>query len=132
MKHIVKHIHFVGIGGAGMSGIAEVLSISATGERLGPSRNATTGASSALGARIAIGHDAANIEGATRWSSTAVRRQPGSAGRAPRRIPIVPRAVMLAELAPVAGIAIAGTHGKTTTTSLSRACSPPAASIRPS
>ena len=75
MKHIVKHIHFVGIGGAGMSGIAEVLvnlGYEVSGSDL--SRNAVTDRLQALGARIAIGHDAANIEGANAVVvSTAVR-----------------------------------------------------------
>ncbi|ACC71844.1 UDP-N-acetylmuramate--L-alanine ligase [Paraburkholderia phymatum] len=122
MKHIVKHIHFVGIGGAGMSGIAEVLvnlGYQVSGSDL--SRNAVTERLAALGARIAIGHDAANIEGANAVVvSTAVRSDnPEVLAARHRRIPIVPRAVMLAELMRLKqGIAIAGTHGKTTTTSL--------------
>ncbi|CAG4885561.1 UDP-N-acetylmuramate--L-alanine ligase [Paraburkholderia saeva] len=122
MKHIVKHIHFVGIGGAGMSGIAEVLvnlGYQVSGSDL--SRNAVTDRLAALGARIAIGHDEANIEGANAVVvSTAVRSDnPEVLAARHRRIPIVPRAVMLAELMRLKqGIAIAGTHGKTTTTSL--------------
>jgi len=122
MKHIVKHIHFVGIGGAGMSGIAEVLvnlGYQVSGSDL--SRNAVTERLAALGARIAIGHDAENIEGANAVVvSTAVRSDnPEVLAARHRRIPIVPRAVMLAELMRLKqGIAIAGTHGKTTTTSL--------------
>ncbi|HXZ07985.1 MAG TPA: UDP-N-acetylmuramate--L-alanine ligase [Paraburkholderia sp.] len=122
MKHIVKHIHFVGIGGAGMSGIAEVLvnlGYQVSGSDL--SRNAVTDRLAALGARIAIGHDADNIEGANAVVvSTAVRSDnPEVLAARHRRIPIVPRAVMLAELMRLKqGIAIAGTHGKTTTTSL--------------
>jgi len=122
MKHIVKHIHFVGIGGAGMSGIAEVLvnlGYHVSGSDL--SRNAVTERLAALGARIAIGHDAENIEGANAVVvSTAVRSDnPEVLAARHRRIPIVPRAVMLAELMRLKqGIAIAGTHGKTTTTSL--------------
>ncbi|MGF6598981.1 UDP-N-acetylmuramate--alanine ligase [Paraburkholderia sp. GAS448] len=122
MKHIVKHIHFVGIGGAGMSGIAEVLvnlGYQVSGSDL--SRNGVTDRLAALGARIAIGHDAENIEGANAVVvSTAVRSDnPEVLAARHRRIPIVPRAVMLAELMRLKqGIAIAGTHGKTTTTSL--------------
>lgn len=122
MKHIVKHIHFVGIGGAGMSGIAEVLvnlGYQVSGSDL--SRNAVTERLEALGARVAIGHDAANIEAANAVVvSTAVRSDNPEVLAARRlRVPIVPRAVMLAELMRLKqGIAIAGTHGKTTTTSL--------------
>ncbi|WP_186103873.1 UDP-N-acetylmuramate--L-alanine ligase [Burkholderia gladioli] len=122
MKHIVKHIHFVGIGGAGMSGIAEVLvnlGYQVSGSDL--SRNAVTERLEALGARVAIGHDAANIEGANAVVvSTAVRSDnPEVLAARGLRVPIVPRAVMLAELMRLKqGIAIAGTHGKTTTTSL--------------
>ncbi|MBR8429975.1 UDP-N-acetylmuramate--L-alanine ligase [Burkholderia cenocepacia] len=122
MKHIVKHIHFVGIGGAGMSGIAEVLvnlGYAVSGSDL--SRNAVTDRLEALGARIAIGHDAANIEGANAVVvSTAVRSDnPEVLAARAKRVPIVQRAVMLAELMRLKqGIAIAGTHGKTTTTSL--------------
>ncbi|WP_179404923.1 UDP-N-acetylmuramate--L-alanine ligase [Burkholderia guangdongensis] len=122
MKHIVKHIHFVGIGGAGMSGIAEVLAnlgYEVSGSDI--ARNAVTDRLAALGARIAIGHDAANIEGANAVVvSTAVRSDnPEVLAARAKRVPIVPRAVMLAELMRLKqGIAIAGTHGKTTTTSL--------------
>jgi UDP-N-acetylmuramate--alanine ligase len=122
MKHIVKHIHFVGIGGVGMSGIAEVLvnlGYQVSGSDL--SGNAVTDRLAALGARIAIGHAAENIEGANAVVvSTAVRSDnPEVLAARHRRIPIVPRAVMLAELMRLKqGIAIAGTHGKTTTTSL--------------
>ncbi|AXK64403.1 MULTISPECIES: UDP-N-acetylmuramate--L-alanine ligase [Burkholderia] len=122
MKHIVKHIHFVGIGGAGMSGIAEVLvnlGYEVSGSDL--SRNAVTDRLEALGARIAIGHDAANIAGANAVVvSTAVRSDnPEVLAARHQRVPIVQRAVMLAELMRLKqGIAIAGTHGKTTTTSL--------------
>jgi UDP-N-acetylmuramate--alanine ligase len=122
MKHIVKHIHFVGIGGAGMSGIAEVLvtlGYRVSGSDL--SRSASTDRLASLGARIAIGHDAGNIEGADAVVvSTAVRSDnPEVLAARRQRVPIVPRAVMLAELMRLKqGIAIAGTHGKTTTTSL--------------
>ena len=122
MKHAVKHIHFVGIGGAGMSGIAEVLhnlgyAISGSDQH----ESATTRALKKLGIRIAIGHDAAHIAGAEAVvTSSAVRGDNAEviAARS-KRIPVVPRAVMLAELMRLKqGIAIAGTHGKTTTTSL--------------
>ena len=124
MKHAVKHIHFVGIGGAGMSGIAEILhnlgyrisgsdqSESATTERAGRAR--ASASRSATTPRNIAGAEAVVT------SSAVQRRQPGGAWRRARaRIPVVPRAVMLAELMRLKqGIAIAGTHGKTTTTSL--------------
>ena len=122
MKHKIKNIHFVGIGGAGMSGIAEVLhnlgyAVSGSDQ----SESATTRALTKRGIRIAIGHDAANIAGAEAVvTSSAVRGDNAEviAARS-KRIPVVPRAVMLAELMRLKqGIAIAGTHGKTTTTSL--------------
>jgi len=122
MKHIVKHIHFVGIGGAGMSGIAEVLlnlGYQVSGSDL--SQNAVTERLRALGARVEIGHREENIEGANAVVvSTAVRPDnPEVLAARHLRVPIVPRAVMLAELMRLKqGIAIAGTHGKTTTTSL--------------
>ncbi|CAH2783525.1 MAG: UDP-N-acetylmuramate--L-alanine ligase (EC [uncultured Caballeronia sp.] len=122
MKHIVKHIHFVGIGGAGMSGIAEVLlnlGYHVSGSDL--ANNAVTERLKALGARFAIGHHEQNIEGANAVVvSTAVRSDnPEVLAARHRRVPIVPRTVMLAELMRLKqGIAIAGTHGKTTTTSL--------------
>ena len=122
MKHAVKHIHFVGIGGAGMSGIAEILhnlgySVSGSDQ----SDSAVTRRLAELGIRIAIGHDAAHIEGAEAVvTSTAVKGDnPEVIAARAKRIPVVPRAVMLAELMRLKkGIAIAGTHGKTTTTSL--------------
>ena len=122
MKHAVKHIHFVGVGGAGMSGIAEILhnlgyAVSGSDQADG----AVTRRLAELGIRIHIGHDAAHIEGAEALvTSTAVKGDNLEviAARS-RRIPVVPRAVMLAELMRLKkGIAIAGTHGKTTTTSL--------------
>ena len=122
MKHIVKHIHFVGIGGAGMSGIAEVLlnlGYHVSGSDL--ANNAVTERLRALGARVDIGHQEQNIEGANAVVvSTAVRPDnPEVLAARHRRVPIVPRAVILAELMRLKqGIAIAGTHGKTTTTSL--------------
>ncbi len=122
MKHAVKNIHFVGIGGAGMSGIAEILHN--LGYRISgsdQSESATTRALAAHGIRVAIGHDAANVTGAEAVvTSSAVRSDnPEVTAARARRIPVVPRAVMLAELMRLKqGIAIAGTHGKTTTTSL--------------
>ena len=122
MKHAVKHIHFVGIGGAGMSGIAEVLHN--LGYRVSgsdQSESATTRALAQRGIRVAIGHDAAHIAGAEAVvTSSAVKGDnPEVIAARSRRIPVVPRAVMLAELMRLKqGIAIAGTHGKTTTTSL--------------
>jgi UDP-N-acetylmuramate--alanine ligase len=122
MKHAVKQIHFVGIGGAGMSGIAEVLhnlGYRITGSD--QSESATTRALARLGIRVAIGHDAAHIAGAEAVvTSSAVKGDnPEVMAARSKRVPVVPRAVMLAELMRLKqGIAIAGTHGKTTTTSL--------------
>jgi len=122
MKHKVKHLHFVGVGGSGMSGIAEVLlnlGYTISGSDL--SSNAASQRLAGLGARIMLGHDAKNIEGADAIvTSTAVRSDnPEVMAARANHIPIVPRAMMLAELMRLkSGIAIAGTHGKTTTTSL--------------
>jgi UDP-N-acetylmuramate--alanine ligase len=122
MKHAISHIHFVGIGGSGMSGIAEVLlNLGYAISGSDAASNATTARLGRLGIRIAQGHDAANIEGADAVVvSSAVRPDnPEVIAARARRIPVVPRAVMLAELMRLKqGIAIAGTHGKTTTTSL--------------
>ncbi|MEY4738514.1 MAG: hypothetical protein RL302_2833 [Pseudomonadota bacterium] len=122
MKHAIKHIHFVGIGGSGMSGIAEVLSnlgYVISGSDLAD--NATTQRLAALGIQTYVGHAAANVAGADAVvTSTAVQSDNPEVIRAREmHIPIVPRALMLAELMRLKqGIAIAGTHGKTTTTSL--------------
>jgi len=122
MKHAIRHIHFVGIGGAGMSGIAEVLlnqGFRISGSDLGES--ATTRRLQSLGAVVHVGHDAAHIEGADAIvTSTAVKADnPEVVAAHAKLIPVVPRAVMLAELMRMKkGVAIAGTHGKTTTTSL--------------
>ena len=122
MKHAVKHIHFVGIGGAGMSGIAEILhnlGYTVSGSDQAASRTARRLAS--LGIRVALGHDAAHIAGAEAVvTSTAVKADnPEVVAARAARVPVVPRAIMLAELMRLKqGIAIAGTHGKTTTTSL--------------
>lgn len=122
MKHAIRHIHFVGIGGAGMSGIAEVLlnlGYTISGSDLGAS--AATQRLVSMGARIHTGHAAAHIEGADCIvTSTAVKADnPEVVAAHAKLLPVVPRAVMLAELMRMKkGIAIAGTHGKTTTTSL--------------
>ncbi len=122
MKHKVRHVHFVGIGGSGMSGIAEVLlnlGYRVSGSDM--SSNAATQRLAALGAKVMRGHDAANVAGADCVvSSTAVRGDnPEVMAARASRIPVVPRALMLAELMKLKqGIAVAGTHGKTTTTSL--------------
>jgi UDP-N-acetylmuramate--alanine ligase len=122
MKHAVRHIHFVGIGGSGMSGIAEVLLN--LGYRVSGSDAAVNSATrrlAGLGAHVVQGHARENIAGADAVVvSTAVRGDnPEVMAARAARIPIVPRAVMLAELMRLKqGIAIAGTHGKTTTTSL--------------
>ncbi len=122
MKHAVKHIHFVGVGGAGMSGIAEILhNLGYTVSGSDQSASETSRRLASLGIRVAVGHDAANIAGAQAVvTSTAVKGDnPEVIAARARRIPVVPRAVMLAELMRLKrGIAIAGTHGKTTTTSL--------------
>jgi UDP-N-acetylmuramate--alanine ligase len=122
VKHAVKHIHFVGIGGSGMSGIAEVLlNLGYTVSGSDAASNSATQRLARLGARVALGHAAENIAGADAVVvSTAVSASnPEVLAARGRRIPVVPRAVMLAELMRLKqGIAIAGTHGKTTTTSL--------------
>jgi UDP-N-acetylmuramate--alanine ligase len=122
MRHKVKQVHFVGIGGSGMSGIAEVLltlRYKVSGSDL--SENASTRRLRQLGAKIHIGHDEAHIAGSDAVVvSTAVREDnPEVVAARARKIPLVPRALMLAELMRLKqGIAVAGTHGKTTTTSL--------------
>ena len=118
----VKQIHFVGIGGAGMGGIAEVLlneGYQISGSDIGT--NAVVSRLVSLGAKVSIGHKAENIDGASVIVvSTAIDKQnPELIAAAQNRIPVVRRAEMLAELMRFRhGIAIAGTHGKTTTTSL--------------
>ena len=122
MKHKVKRIHFVGIGGAGMSGIAEVLSnlgYKVSGSDLAVS--AVTRRLEEKGIKICIGHAAENVQGANAVVvSTAVKGDnPEVLQARAKQIPVVPRAQMLAELMRLKqGVAIAGTHGKTTTTSL--------------
>ncbi|HET6827644.1 MAG TPA: UDP-N-acetylmuramate--L-alanine ligase [Ramlibacter sp.] len=122
MKHAIKHIHFVGIGGAGMSGIAEVLRnqgylISGSDQ----ADSATLHRLRGLGIQTYVGHAASQVIGADAVvTSTAVQADnPEVLAARKRQIPVVPRATMLAELMRLKqGIAIAGTHGKTTTTSL--------------
>ncbi len=122
MKHKVRHIHFIGVGGSGMSGIAEVLLN--LGYRVSGSDLAESPATrrlAELGASVATAHAAGNIDGADAVVvSSAVRADnPEVQAARARRVPVVPRALMLAELMRLKqGVAIAGTHGKTTTTSL--------------
>ena len=122
MRHKVNHIHFVGIGGAGMSGIAEVLlnlGFEISGSDLG--ENAATRRLAGLGAVVRQGHAAGHIGQAdVVVVSTAVASDnPEVVAARQLRVPVVPRAMMLAELMRFKqGIAVAGTHGKTTTTSL--------------
>jgi UDP-N-acetylmuramate--alanine ligase len=122
MKHAVNRIHFIGIGGVGMSGIAEVL------QNLNYKVSGSDMADSTILRRLAqfdiktfIGHDAKNLENVdVVVISSAVKQDNPEVLEAKRlNIPVVPRAIMLAELMRMKqGIAIAGTHGKTTTTSL--------------
>ena len=122
MKHAVKHIHFIGLGGSGMSAIAEVLNTLGyviSGSDLHDS--VTLQRLAGLGIKTFVGHAGANVQGADAVvTSTAVKADNLEVIAAhERKIPIVPRALMLAELMRLkSGIAIAGTHGKTTTTSL--------------
>ena len=122
MKHAVKKIHFVGLGGSGMSAIAEVLhTMGYTVSGSDVLASTTLNRLHSLGIRTFVGHDARQVSGADAVvTSTAVKADNVEvlAARA-QKIPIVPRALMLAELMRLKqGIAIAGTHGKTTTTSL--------------
>ena len=122
MKHAVNRIHFIGIGGVGMSGIAEVLqnlTYKVSGSDVADS--ATLRRLSQLNIKTFIGHDAKNLQNVdVVVISSAVKQDNPEVVEAKRlNIPVVPRAVMLAELMRMKqGIAIAGTHGKTTTTSL--------------
>ena len=122
MKYAIRHIHFIGIGGSGMSAIAEVLQglgYTISGSDIAGS--ATLVRLGSLGIKVFVGHDARHIEGADAVVvTTAVHEDnPEVTEARARRIPVVPRAIMLAELMRLKqGIAIAGTHGKTTTTSL--------------
>lgn len=122
MKHAIRKIHFIGIGGSGMSGIAEVLlnlGYQISGSDL--SDSATLCRLNSLGIETHVGHAAENVKEADAVvTSTAVKTDnPEVLAARERHIPIVPRAIMLAELMRLKnGVAIAGTHGKTTTTSL--------------
>lgn len=122
MKNRVKHIHFVGIGGSGMCGIAEVLhnqgyTVSGSDQ----AQSAVTRHLSSLGVQVYPGHTAEHVQGAdVVVTSTAVKKDnPEVTAAVAQQIPVIPRALMLAEMMRFKdGIAIAGTHGKTTTTSL--------------
>ena len=122
MKHAIKHIHFIGLGGVGMSGIAEVLhnlGYVISGSDL--SDSATLQRLAGLGIKTVVGHAAINLADVDAVvTSTAVQADnPEVLAAREKHIPVVPRALMLAELMRFKqGIAIAGTHGKTTTTSL--------------
>src|SRR3954469_19676634 len=122
MKHKVRKIHFVGIGGSGMSGIAEVLAnlgYQVSGSDL--AENAATRRLGAYGVKVFLNHDPKHVVGADAVvvSSAVHDDNPEVVAARENRIPVVPRALMLAELMRLKqGIAIAGTHGKTTTTSL--------------
>ena len=122
MKHKVRHIHFVGIGGSGMSGIAEVLAnlgYQVSGSDL--AENTATRRLASLGVKVSLSHKTQHVNGADAVVvSTAVQADnPEVIAAREHRIPVVPRALMLAELMRLKqGVAIAGTHGKTTTTSL--------------
>src|SRR5437588_7512906 len=117
-----QHLHFTGIGGIGMSGIAEVLlnlgyTISGSDLKLSP----TTAHLATLGARVYEGHDASNVNGAKALVvSSAVNEENPEVQEARRmQIPVIPRGELLAELMRLKfGIAVAGSHGKTTTTSM--------------
>ncbi len=122
MKNRVQNIHFVGIGGSGMCGIAEVLhnlgfNVSGSDQ----AQSAVTRHLAGLGVRVYLGHTAEHVDGAdVVVTSTAVKKDnPEVQAALTKQIPVIPRALMLAELMRFRdGIAIAGTHGKTTTTSL--------------
>jgi len=122
VKHKVRHIHFVGIGGSGMSGIAEVLAnlgYQVSGSDL--AENAATRRLAGLGVQVKTRHAKENVNGsdAVVVSSAVQADNPEVIAARESRIPVVPRALMLAELMRLKqGVAIAGTHGKTTTTSL--------------
>jgi UDP-N-acetylmuramate--alanine ligase len=117
-----RRIHFVGVGGIGMSGIAELLAnlgyvVSGSDAR----RSAVTDRLESLGVTVRVGHGAANVGGAdvVVYSSAVRPDNPEVAEATRRRIPVIPRAEMLAELMRLRfGIAVAGAHGKTSTTSM--------------
>ena len=118
----VRHVHFVGVGGIGMSGLAEILrtlEFDVSGSDL--KEGETTSRLKRLGVRIDVGHQAQNVPGAdvVFYSSAIQNENPELVEARKRGIPVIPRAEMLAELMRVKyGVAIAGSHGKTTTTSL--------------
>ena len=122
MREFVRHVHFVGIGGAGMSGIAAVLidqgyAVSGSDQ----ADSAETRYLSKKGAQVWLGHDVANVKGAdvVVVSNAIGSENPEVIAAADQGIPVVPRAQMLGELMRFRnGIAVAGTHGKTTATSL--------------
>jgi len=122
MKHVIHHIHFVGVGGSGMCGIAEVLhNLGYTVSGSDQSDSAVLRRLQSLGITTHLGHAPEHVVGADAVvTSTAVHDDnPEVQAAREKKIPVVPRAVMLAELMRLRqGIAIAGTHGKTTTTSL--------------
>jgi UDP-N-acetylmuramate--alanine ligase len=117
-----QRVHFIGIGGIGMSGIAELLltlGYTVTGSDL--RRSATTDRLEQLGARVMVGHNAGNVAGADVVVTTSAVSASNAEVKAAReqKIPVIPRAEMLAELMRLKyGIAVAGMHGKTTTTSM--------------
>jgi UDP-N-acetylmuramate--alanine ligase len=117
-----RHIHFVGIGGVGMSGIAEILAnLGYTVSGSDQKRSEAIERLERLGVKVFVGHEAANVEGAhvVVYSSAVARDNVELAVARQRQIPVIPRAEMLAELMRLKyGIAVAGTHGKTTTTSM--------------
>jgi UDP-N-acetylmuramate--alanine ligase len=122
MFHTIRKIHFVGIGGSGMSGLAEVL-VNLGYEVSGSDSNETpvTKRLSALGAKVFLGHDAAHAQGAqvVVVSSAIARHNPETLAAQAARVPVIHRSEMLAELMRLkAGVIVAGTHGKTTTTSI--------------
>lgn len=122
MKHKVKNIHFIGIGGSGMSGIAEVLvnlGFAVSGSDL--ANNPVTQRLASFGAKVYQGHQKEHLGNAdvVVVSSAINEQNPEVVAAREKKIPVIPRAVMLAELMRFKqGIAVAGTHGKTTTTSL--------------
>ncbi len=126
MRNWVKRAHFVGIGGAGMCGIAEVLAnlkfeVSGSDLRESPA----TKRLASLGVKVHIGHDARQVAGAdvVVVSSAVDETNPEVAAARLAKVPVIPRAEMLGELMRLQrGIAVAGTHGKTTTTSLIASC----------
>src|SRR5512145_829956 len=118
----VKRVHFVGVGGIGMSGIAEVLlNLDFTISGSDVKESAVTRRLQSRGARIAIGHRAENLEDAqvVVYSSAVRPDNPELVAARAQKLPVIPRAEMLGELMRLKfAIAVAGAHGKTTTTSM--------------